>query len=189
MRLNNHAVWAFFSLNLVSFTCWLMPVFERENTWLWVVKEESDRVVRRINGKITALKQEAEKQPWSGAHCDGASELFRAIQESCAQIAERWSTEALTSRALRQNQYGNFTRAVRLAEPGYVHPIIPCVRVVTWAAWKALELLTRGFMEDPAGYYFYYAAFYSAPDASARSPQLVLLRRTVFALFKSCFAK
>lgn len=107
-------------------------------------------------------------------------------------VPRLWSAEALTSRALRQNQHGNFTRAVRLAESGYVHPIIPCVRVVTWAAWKALtrpELLTRGFMEDPAGYYFYYAAFYSAADASTRSPQMVLLRRAVFALLKSCFAK
>lgn len=53
------------------------------------MKEESGRAVRRINGKITALKQEAEKQPWFGAHRDGASELFRAIRESCAQIVER----------------------------------------------------------------------------------------------------
>lgn len=53
------------------------------------MKEESDRAVRRINGKITALKLEAEKQPWFGVHRDGASKLFRAIRESCAQIAER----------------------------------------------------------------------------------------------------
>ncbi len=91
MRLNNLVIWAYFSLNSVNFTC--LFIWERQNKWRWAVKEESDRAVRRINGKITALKQEAEKQPWFGAHRDGASELFRAIRESCAQIVERWSAD------------------------------------------------------------------------------------------------
>lgn len=34
-------------------------------------------------------EQEAERQQWFGAHRDGASELFRAIRESYAQIVER----------------------------------------------------------------------------------------------------
>lgn len=72
--------------------------------------------------------------------------------ESSAQIVERRAADF--SGHCAKNNIATSPRAVRLAEPGYVHPINPRVRAVTWAVWQTLTRL-EDFMEDPAGYYFY----------------------------------
>lgn len=121
--------------------------------------------------KITALKQDPEKQPWS----DGAIELFRVMQESCAKNNMATSPEP----CVWQNR----------------DPFIPSSPVSGWwhgpsgrlsQDWSSHNQRLYG---RPCRLLFLLAAFLLLPEASARSPHMVLLRRAVFALLKSFFAR
>lgn len=107
-------------------------------------------MVSRINEKISALKQEPESGRGLALT---VMELFRVMRESCAQIVKRRAAY-FSGHGAKHNIATSPRACVWQNRDTFIHPINPCVRVVTWAVWQTLTRL-EDFMEDPAGYYFY----------------------------------